>query len=576
MSRALRRQVDPATRASGFRPRASGDRDLVSSWEARGPTPEAPDFARRRSASFKALASLWLIGACAVRAPAPIDVGALVAKRGAIEAHRDLEIRVLADGRDVQARLALAELDVTIGRPGEALDELAAVDKLSGPLGTRWHDSDRERYAALLHRRGAARIAREAASALPDLERARQLGERVGADEIEAARVALAVTMLRHVDPEVRARGRAILDQVHWTGGVPWRAAAADWGIADPGAHEHGLRGRWLWLHGARREAYEQLAAWHAQARERPAPLEDAYQRALAWWTPDGTGPAVAVAEPPVQEPARDLRDPRAAAAARYASALVPGADSAALGAIADAYRRDPAVAERRARDLVAEAIDCAAAHAAVGALFDALDDPGRARPEWQAAVDGSPEPAFVRGLAEAAARGGDGAASRVFATRAAAAWGDPAIVWTAVARALDERALDVDALQAARSALELAGPDTRAAALAVAVAASRGLGRVAQADALAAQLAQLPARDAAADVRTAVAAHAQRPSAATLARLWVVSRAHPRDVETRATLYRAIGRDDPRRSVIAGELAALAGDPDRDVALAAVRALAF
>src|SRR5205823_4202455 len=140
------------------------------------------------------------------------------------------------------------------------------------------------------------------------------------------------------------------------------------------------------------------------------------------------------------------------------------------LEAIALAFRRDPSVGERHARDFVAESIDSALAHAAIGALLDALGDPGRSRIEWQAAVDGSAEPLFVRGLAEAAAAGGDGSAAAVFATTAAAAWGDPAVVFLSVARVLEDRDLHVDALQIARNALELAGPETRAAALDVAI----------------------------------------------------------------------------------------------------------
>src|SRR5258706_11572887 len=95
--------------------------------------------------------------ACGVRAPAPIDVAALVAERGPVEARRDLEIRVLADPRDVQARLALAALAEQSGRPAEAIDELEAVERLGGPLGTRWHDDDRRRLGRVLPARGEAR-----------------------------------------------------------------------------------------------------------------------------------------------------------------------------------------------------------------------------------------------------------------------------------------------------------------------------------------------------------------------------------------------------------------------------------
>src|SRR5258706_13671103 len=81
--------------------------------------------------------------ACGVRAPAPIDVAALVAKRGPVEARRDLEIRVLADPRDVQARLALAKLADQSGRPAEAIDELEAVERPGGSPRTRRQGRER-------------------------------------------------------------------------------------------------------------------------------------------------------------------------------------------------------------------------------------------------------------------------------------------------------------------------------------------------------------------------------------------------------------------------------------------------
>src|SRR5205823_2572339 len=127
-------------------------------------------------------------------------------------------------------------------------------------------------------------------------------------------------------------------------------------------------------------------------------------------------------------------------------------------------------------------------------------------------AVDATPDVEYVRGLALAAARGGDAPAAAVFATRAAAASGDPVVVWIALARALEETGLHVDALAAARSALELANRATIGDAL---------------------------------------------------------------DVASRAGIYAATSPGDPRRAAVAGELAALAADEDREVAFAAVRAVA-
>jgi tetratricopeptide (TPR) repeat protein len=262
------------------------------------------------------------------------------------------------------------------------------------------------------------------------------------------------------------------------------------------------------------------------------------------------------------------------------------GSDPGAIGrlrAIAAAFRRDPAIADRLGREAVAGAVDAAAMHATLGALFDAIGDPARARAEWQAAVDASSEPAFLRGLAGAQARQGDADAALITATSAAAASGDPAVVWVAVARSLTEAGRHVHALDAARSAIDLAGPDALPAALETAIAASRALGRDRQAAELSARRARIAAtggtlgdRDPT-DAAAALDGHrAERGPAgdAAIARLWTAARWNPRCVELRAALLAALPAGDPRRAVIAGELVDLAGDPDREVGRAAAAAL--
>ncbi|HTR53873.1 MAG TPA: hypothetical protein VMJ10_24430 [Kofleriaceae bacterium] len=504
--------------------------------------------------------------ACGIRAPAPIDVDALVAKRGAVEARRDLEIRILADPKAIQARLALAELAYRNSRPGEALEQLEAVRALGGPFGTRWHGDDRHRYMQLLLGRAEEELRRGSPHALVDLEHARELGAPIQDYKFELAREAVALAELRHVDAEMRARGRELLAQSH-----PATTPA-----------QHGAFGVWLWAHGARREAYEQLVAWHSGT---PAPrdgkLEDAYLAALGWWLPVDAPPpssdelaghercfeAPSACSPPQRRGRLLARGPLEAAAVNYVYARVHGAIGGdAFVAIVRAFARDPAIAERLGREFVGTSWDPAVAHAQIGALFDALADPARARANWQAAVDASPEPEFVRGLAEACARMGDGPAAAVFATRAAAAWGDPAIVWIGVARALLDSGRYPDALAAAHSALELAGREDLPRALAIATAASRALGRTAQADELAVRAPHVPD-----DLAAALAAHEAHPTAATVAQLWVVSRGHVDDVASRAAIYAATSPGDPRRAAVASELALLAGGVD---GLAAVQAL--
>jgi tetratricopeptide (TPR) repeat protein len=486
----------------------------------------------------------------------------------------DLVRHVLAHPRDVDARLALAALAEQQGRPSEALEQLETVVDLGGPLGIRWAPEDRARMARLLVARAKVRLLRGAETARADLDRARSLGATIDPRDDEAARAAQASALLRHIDAGVRAQGRELLATLSahepaWLGARP--AATPD---------QHGRFGVWLWTIGARREAYEQLEQWHRHGGD-DGGLASVYAAARAWWTtevPTETPPA---SPPPESAPAAvelsALADAPLVAAARYAHARFPGApDEAALLAVARGFARDGVIGDRIGRDLVAASADAAAARAALGALFDALGDPARARAQWQAAVDRSPEPRFVRGLAEAAARTGDGPAALVFATQAAAAWGDPAVVWISVGAALEQVGQHVDALTAARSALDLAGPDLVPRAADVAIAASRALGRTAQVDALFLRRERFDLRAPAAptDPAAVLLAYRALPTAGTLARMWVASRAHPAAVELRGVLLGALPDDDPRRATIVAELVALAGDPDPDRALAAVQAL--
>lgn len=677
-----------------------------------------------------------------MRAPAPIDVAALVAQAGPVEAHRTLEIRIVADPRDVAARLALAALDDQLHRPSEAIDALEAVLALGGPLGPRWRPADQARLARLIAARGRARLARDSKTALADLERARTLAgahSDIQPDELRRANVARAIGELRHSDPEVREVGRATLaalagpapSAVLGAPGDVAREAADAWrGARDTASPaERGRFGAWLWDHGARRAAWDELSAWHDRSPPpRDPALQDAFLVAARWWTPmDQPGPpagdlvgsircafarascaaadvagenllerayliapraaratdpkeaaAIAVitlhqalrgeaswgaalaarvdlaafadphelarvprfaqpilarlagaqsAPPPGDgatanerlviaaervlagataaeiEPllgsapyADELRRvatpppaftgaPRVEAAIRHASLTVPGAAHAeTLRAIATAYLRDPAVADRLARDLVAGAVDAALAHAVVGALLDALGDPARARAAWQAAIDASDEPSFWTGLAESQARQGDADAALISATAAAAWSGDPARVWTAVARALADTGKFVHALDAARSAIDLSGPDTLDAALDTAITASAALGRDDQVAALAAQRARFapaaaPSNESDSDLdptdaRGALAAYRQHPTSGTIARMWVAARWNPRAVDLRAALLAATTRDDPRHAVVASELVELAGDRDPTLRHAAVAAL--
>ena len=662
------------------------------------------------------------VASCGVRAPARIDLAALVTARGPVEARHALELRVVTDPTDLGARLALAALDDRLARPSDAIEQLELVITTGGPLGTRWHDDDRARLARLIAARGRARLERGALSAHADLARARQLGAKVSDSELARAKLVGAIAQLRHIDAAERAAAKRTLLELASTplGDAAWRGASV---TATPA--QRGALGRYAWTVGARRAAWEELRAWHdATPSPRDEPLASLYLAARAWWTPvdaapppasDLVGPqrcrfasarctpaevisdAAAVTAllhaPPVRAttpadavawlsitltqalhgevgwgaafaarvelpaiatsaiapafraafarisgrgdpgdvnaadltpaarlvvaaaralrgasdvevraalgPAVDTEDGRAIlrivappAADRTAGAfatavvdhvrarIVYGPDAAALRRVVDGYLRDPAIGDRLALDVIAEAEDAAAARAAFGALFDALGDPGRARVAWQAAVDASPEPLHLRGLAEAMARANDPDAAIIIGTTAAAAWGDPAIVWIGLARTLERVGRHQHALEAARSAIDLAGQDLLDDALAVAIDASRALGRTEQADALAQRRAKISPVAAAerdddpTDASAALAELRRRPTASVVARMWVASRWNPREVAIRASLLAAIPGDDPRRGVIEAELVGLASDRDPEVGRAAVAAL--
>lgn len=526
-------------------------------------------------------ASALLIGAllagCGVRAPARIDVEALVRAKGTVVARGDLEVHLLDTPRDVQGHLALAELADRTGRSTQAIDELEAVLRLGGPIGTRWHPRDRARLARLLAARGRVRLARNSAAAREDLVRARSFGAAISTEELDRARAAIAVVRLRHVDAKERAAGQAELAAL---AGAPF--ADPSWLGAKPAPVplDRGRFGVWLWEHGARRAAWEALRGWFETTAARTGPELATYERARAWWTPvDDAARAVEPATMPPSAPAPSVGLAPGVAGDPLAEALAAHLASRGLARLPvvrllRAYRRDPAIADRLARDLVAAAVDAAIVHAALGALFDALGDPARARIAWQAASTLDPSPEFIASLAEAMARGSDPDAAMVHGTVAAAASGDPARVWVSLAQVLVDSGREVHALEAARSAIDLAGPETIGSALEVAIAASRGLGRLDQARVLSARRQRWLGAPAAESVQGGEGPSVPPALAVALAQHWVTTRAHPRDADGRAALLALLERDDPRRATVIAELVALAGDPSPEVARRALAAL--
>ena len=406
----------------------------------------------------------------------------------------------------------------------------------------------------------------------------------------QSARCSVRRSAPRTSDPAEAAALAAITLRGALRGDGPWwqlLSARVDLGKLDVHALPRGIRATFARLVGKREPAPNAAELDHASDDVR---LVAAAERALAGAQPSVVramlGPTADRADGrallAVAEPAAPIgvADARALAVARYVAARTDVVADAAFIAIARAFDRDPAIAERLGRDFVAQASDAALAHAAVGAAFEALGDSHVARTEWQAAFDG--DSAFAIGLAEAIARAGDGDAALVAMAAAAAGSGDPAPVLTLVAHALLDVQRPIDALVAVRSAIDLAGPEALAPALDLAIAASRLAKRDTQADALLVKRARLAPPvvvaespfDDPTDVAATLDELVQTPTAPAMARAWVAAAWNPRDVVLRAALLRAMPIDDPRRPTLLAELVALAGDPDPERALQAVHAV--
>src|SRR5689334_8604798 len=151
-----------------------------------------------------AFVAMMVMATSCVTAPKRIDLNALVKRLGPVDARHELEVRIVDDPKDIAARLALAKLCEQQKRPSQAIEQLEAVVRLGGPVGTRWHDEDRARFAGLLHARGLERTKRGAPTALGDLERARTYGAKVGDAEIADAQLAGAIVHVRHIDAKER------------------------------------------------------------------------------------------------------------------------------------------------------------------------------------------------------------------------------------------------------------------------------------------------------------------------------------------------------------------------------------
>ena len=482
------------------------------------------------------------VAACGARPPAPVDVAHLD--------RRTLVAHVLAHPRDVQAHLALATLADRLGRPGEAIAQLQIVETLGGPLGVRWHRRDRARMARLLRRRVRPRGRAAVPRAPSPISSTRVRSARRSRPDVARLHAAAALAEVRHIDAESRAKGRALLAQLATQPEAEPRGAARC-RRRRPTSTAGSARG--CGTRGARREAYEQLELWKRTSAQ-AGPILDAYERAHAWWTgaaPDPCARRLARCRSCHRDAA--IEDAPLVAAAVYAHARFPGAPAEeSLLAVARAYRREPVVADRLGADLVASQVDEAAGHAALGALFDALGDPARARAHGRPrstrapsrrSCAGSPRPSRVPGRWRRGADLRDPGRRRV---------GRPG-------RGLDRRrrrargvGAHVDAEACAHARSTSPAPSccrarstsrSRRARLGRRVAGRARCGPSARGSN------RRRGRREPTDPAAAIVAYRTLPTAGAIARMWVAARANPADLEVRLALLAALLQDDPRRA---------------------------
>jgi hypothetical protein len=315
------------------------------------------------------------------------------------------------------------------------------------------------------------------------------------------------------------------------------------------------------WMIVARRAVDRgQLASWDRAVREHLAPDLDPASfakdpRFTSWSAPHSPGSAFDAEAAGWPAVAASIAQRRAEAAFPDASGAAADArpvDRAALTEIAEAYGIDPALADRRADELIGRAADVAETAPVVAHLFSVLGDAPRARVLWQRAHDASPEDADVAlGLAIAMAAAGDPAAGGQMMTRAAAGWGDAGAAMLRGARGFAAAGHTVDALTLAKRAIELRGPGDEAPAAAYAAALLDELGRASDA-ALVRVLAPSPGGWDGSDGRAAVDAAAR-------------AAAGPERRVALARLVHLAGSDDPLTAAAAAAVVRAQLAPARD-----------
>lgn len=167
--------------------------------------------------------------------------------------------------------------------------------------------------------------------------------------------------------------------------------------------------------------------------------------------------------------------------------------DAATYDALIDlaiAYSKDPAIADRLARDFVDGRVYAGVRAPIVATLFDALGDPARAL-VWRERVAEVSEhdPEALHALGVAAARVGDTNRAETHFIAAAAGSGDPGAASVSAVRALVDAGAPVAALLPARRAVQLVAPGEGREAFEAVAEAMVAAGRTADAEVLLGEL---------------------------------------------------------------------------------------
>ncbi len=374
----------------------------------------------------------------------------------------ELGRRLASDPRDWVARRDLAKLRQAEGLWGEALREYLVLERQQ-KLGPE----ERLQLGKLLAARAKARAELADPAALQDLEHAISLG--VADDRILPRALELAaVAALRHSSAFTREQARSHLTRL------------ASISPDDPRTQQESLIGLdldlvltilgWFQDAGAKRQALR-VAEHYVRSGGRDSRAVDQWLELHRWWYGTRRPPLPSDAASSGAPEIPDLQRLEAALLAETAPAREAVWQTltddwkielwaAELAAIDDAFKDDPARADRLSRRFVDGAVYGARRLAALTELFHRLGDSVRAK-HWgiELATLSRSAPAFTLAAGLACAFDADLGPANHYFISAASASGDPGRYWAIAARALREAGHYLAAVAANRRALALTAP---------------------------------------------------------------------------------------------------------------------